>query len=108
MLNKVLYGVLAISLIINIAVGVSLGNITQEIKVLKILVTALESDINTKSTNYLEAMVSSLESRVRDLERSGENLFRMDLPILLARNHKSHRRTGGNCLSCFKSPGGLY
>ena len=32
----------------------------------------------------------------------------MDLPILLARNHKSHRRTGGNCLSCFKSLGGLY
>ena len=25
-----------------------------------------------------------------------------------ARNCKSHRRTGGNCLSCFKSPGGLY
>ena len=42
---------------------------------------------------------------MRDLERSGENLFRMDLPILLARNHKSHRRTGGNCLSCFQSPG---
>jgi hypothetical protein len=69
MLNKILYGVLAISLIINIAVGVSLAEIKQEIKVLHILVNAIDSDVSSKNNSYLEAMISTLDTRVRDLER---------------------------------------
>ena len=66
-MNKILYGVLAVSLIINIVVGVSLAEIKQEIKVLHILVNAMDSGSNNNS--YLEAMISSLETRVRELER---------------------------------------
>lgn len=69
MLNKILYGVLAISLIINIVVGVSLAEIKQEIKVLHILVNTIDSDVSSKNNSYLEAMISSLDTRVRDLER---------------------------------------
>ena len=69
MLNKLLYTALVLSILINIGLGISLANFTKDIRELKFSVALLENSNSSNNNNYLEAVVSALEARVRDLER---------------------------------------
>ena len=69
MLNKLLYTALALSILLNIGLGIGLANFTKDIRELKFSVALLENSNSSNNNNYLEAVVSALEARVRDLER---------------------------------------
>ena len=69
MLNKILYGALILSLLINIGLGIGLAKFTKDIRDLKFSVTLLENRADSNPNYYLQAVVSSLEARVRELER---------------------------------------